>query len=180
MKAIDFVTEISKIMPDKLDIKKNTDYSDEFIDAYIKDLRIVKKNTNVNISSNNAIIDLIFNYDLTNLRILTVSFNKDTDTLEDDKYIYVGWAEAFPIAILKKTGEIIELDWEDPTYIISYMAKNQSLFLDILIEIEKLNQKDIFDSITEDEKKENLKRINIIAGGDKYSWFLSNFDNEEI
>lgn len=43
MKAIDFVTEISKIMPDKLDIKKNTDYSDEFIDAYIKDLRIVKR-----------------------------------------------------------------------------------------------------------------------------------------
>ena len=49
-----------------------------------------------------------------------------------------------------------------------------------LIEIEKLNQKDIFGSITEKEKKENLKRINIIAGGDKYSWFLSNFDNEEI
>ena len=117
---------------------------------------------------------------MTNLRILTVSFNKDTDTLENDKYICVGWTEAFPIAILKKTGEIVELDWEDPTYIISYMAKDQCSFLDILIEIEKLNQKDIFDSITEKDKKENLKRINIIAGGDKYSWFLSNFDNEEI
>ena len=89
-------------------------------------------------------------------------------------------AEAFPFAILKETGEIVELDWEDPTYIISYMAKDQSSFLDILIEIEKLNQKDIFGSITEKEKKENLKQISIIAGGDKYSWFLSNFDNEEI
>lgn len=180
MKAINFVTEISKIKPNKSEIKKNTDFSDEFIDAYINDLQIVKKSTNVSISADNAIIDLIFNYDLTNLRILTVSFNKDTDTLEDDKYIYVGWAEAFPFAILKETGEIVELDWEDPTYIISYMAKDQSSFLDILIEIEKLNQKDIFGSITEKEKKENLKQISIIAGGDKYSWFLSNFDNEEI
>ena len=153
MKAINFVTEISKIKPNKLEIKKNTDFSDEFIDAYINDLQIVKKSTNVSISADNAIIDLIFNYDLTNLRILTVSFNKDTDTLEDDKYIYVGWAEAFPFAILKETGEIVELDWEDPTYIISYMAKDQSSFLDILIEIEKLNQKDIFGSITEKEKK---------------------------
>lgn len=143
-------------------------------------MQIVKKSTNVSISADNAIIDLIFNYDLTNLRILTVSFNKDTDTLEDDKYIYVGLAEAFPFAILKETGEIVELDWEAPTYIISYMAKDQSSFLDILIEIEKLNQKDIFGSITEKEKKENLKQISIIAGGDKYSWFLSNFDNEEI
>ena len=180
MKAINFVTEISKIKPNKLEIKKNTDFSDEFIDAYINDLQIVKKSTNVSISADNAIIDLILNYDLTNLRILTVSFNKDTDTLEDDKYIYVGWAEAFPFAILKETGEIVELDWEDPTYIISYMAKDQSSFLDILIEIEKLNQKDVFGSITEKEKKENLKQISIIAGGDKYSWFLSNFDNEEI
>ena len=49
-----------------------------------------------------------------------------------------------------------------------------------IIEIEKLNQKDIFGSITEKEKKENLKQISIIAGGDKYSWFLSNYDNEEI
>ena len=46
--------------------------------------------------------------------------------------------------------------------------------------LEKLNQKDIFGSITEKEKKENLKQISIIAGGDKYSWFLSNYDNEEI
>jgi len=35
MKAINFVTEISKIKPNKLEIKKNTDFSDEFIDAYI-------------------------------------------------------------------------------------------------------------------------------------------------
>ena len=46
------------------------------------------------------------------------------------------------------------------------MAKDQSSFLDILIEIEKLNQKDIFGSITEKEQKENLKQISIIAGGD--------------
>ena len=51
MKAINFVTEISKIKPNKLEIKKNTDFSDEFIDAYINDLQIVKKSTNVSISA---------------------------------------------------------------------------------------------------------------------------------
>ena len=45
MKAINFVTEISKIKPNKLEIKKNTDFSDEFIDAYINDLQIVKIQT---------------------------------------------------------------------------------------------------------------------------------------
>ena len=45
MKAINFVTEISKIKPNKSEIKKNTDFSDEFIDAYINDLQIVKKST---------------------------------------------------------------------------------------------------------------------------------------
>ena len=85
MKAINFVTEISKIKPNKLEIKKNTDFSDEFIDAYINDLQIVKKSTNVSISADNAIIDLIFNYDLTNLRILTVSFNNNSSLKFDIK-----------------------------------------------------------------------------------------------
>ncbi len=175
MKAINFVTEISKIKPNKLEIKKNTDFSDEFIDAYINDLQIVKKSTNVSISADNAIIDLIFNYDLTNLRILTVSFNKDTDTLKDDKYIYVGWAEAFPFAILKETGEIVELDWEDPTYIISYMAKDQSSFLDILIEIEKLNQKDIFGSITETSNPQPIGFSGILLAKRQNSFYCTYF-----
>ena len=97
MKAINFVTEISKIKPNKLEIKKNTDFSDEFIDAYINDLQIVKKSTNVSISADNAIIDLIFNYDLTNLRILTVSFNKDTDTLEERRFkVKTKWNDQYP------------------------------------------------------------------------------------
>ena len=172
MNAIDFVSSISKITPKKSDIKENTGFSDSFVDTYINDMRIVKKISDVNIADNNAILNLIYNYDLTKFSILSISFNKAEDIVEDENYIYIGWVEAFPFAIAKKTGEIVELAWEDPTFIVSYMAKDQCSFLDILIEMEKLNQKDILGSIN-CERQNELQQILNIAGGDKYTWAIS-------
>ena len=69
---------------------------------------------------------------------------------KNDQFIYVGWVEAFIVAILKETGEIVETDWEDPCYIINYIAKSQSSFLDVLVELEKQSQKILFGSATEE------------------------------
>ena len=170
MNAIDFVNAISIIASNY--VSANNDFAKIIID----DLTICKKNTNVNVPSNNALIDLIFNYDISKLRILTISFNQEEEIKEDEKYIYVGWAEAFPFAISKETGEIVELDWEDPNYIISYMAKNQNSFLDVLCEIEKLNQRELLENITHKDRKEIIDKIQEIAGGTKYSWFRYLFE----
>ena len=42
------------------------------------------------------------------LRFRIFKFNKEDNVTENDKFIFVGWAEAFPFAISKQTGEIVE------------------------------------------------------------------------
>lgn len=169
MDATNFVKAISLLIPNKQDILKKTTCSEEFIDIYIQDLSIRKKATHTAVSPDFPIIDLFFNYDLSKLRVQHYSFNEADDVTENDRFIYIGWCDAFLLAILKETGEIVEADWAEPYYIISYIAKDQSAFLDVLVEMEKLSQKLVFGSVTEKEENEINKYIQSIAGGSKYN-----------
>ena len=169
MNAKEFVKAIAEITPSKEKIQGNGLFSEEFIETYISGLHIKEKTTHIDVSADNAIIDLILNYDLSELEILALTFNAEENLVEDEKYIYVGWIEAFPFAILKSTGEVVEVDWEDSNYIVSYLAVDQQCFLNVLIEVEKLNQRSVFSSINSDEEKEILRKIQEIAGGRKYS-----------
>lgn len=85
---------------------KKTTCSEEFIDIYIQDLSIRKKATHTAVSPNFPIIDLIFNYDLSKLRVQHYSFNEADDVTENDQFIYISWCDAFLLAILRETGEI--------------------------------------------------------------------------
>ena len=49
------------------------------------------------------------------------------------------------------------------------MAKDQSSFLDFLVELEKLNQQILFHGMTEDEKEVELQKLLPKLGGDKYA-----------
>lgn len=169
MDATNFVKTIFLLIPNKQDILRKTTCSEEFIDIYIQDLSIRKKATHTAVSPDFPIIDLIFNYDLSKLRVQHYSFNEADDVTENDRFIYIGWCDAFLLAILKETGEIVEADWADPCYIISYIAKDQSAFLDVLVEMEKLSQKLVFGSVTEKEENEINRYIQSIAGGSKYN-----------
>ena len=169
MDATNFVKTISLLIPNKQDILRKTTCSEEFIDIYIQDLSIRKKATHTAVSPNFPIIDLIFNYDLSKLRVQHYSFNEADDVTENDRFIYIGWVDAFLLAILKETGEIVEADWADPCFIVSYIAKDQGAFLDVLVEMEKLSQKLVFGSVTEKEENEINKYIQSIAGGSKYN-----------
>lgn len=159
MDATNFVEKISQLVPNKQDILRNTTCSEEFADIYIQDLSIKRKATHTDVSPNFPVIDLIFNYDLSKLRIQVYSFNDVDDVAENDQFIYVGWVEAFLLAILKETGEIVATDWANPCSIVSYIAKNQGAFLDVLVELEKFSQKLVFGFITEKEENEINKYI---------------------
>lgn len=113
MDATNFVKAISLLIPNKQDILKKTTCSEEFIDIYIQDLSIRKKATHTAVSPNFPIIDLIFNYDLSKLRVQHYSFNEADDVTENDQFIYIGWCDAFLLAILKETGVIVEADWAE-------------------------------------------------------------------
>ena len=57
----------------------------------------------------------------------------------------------------------------DEEFIICYMAKDQSSFLDFLVELEKLNQQILFHGMTEDEKEVELQKLLPMLGGDEYA-----------
>lgn len=147
MNATNFVESISQIIPDKQELLRSTNFSEDSIDQCLKELHIHKKVTHTEISPLYPVLDLIFNYDLSNLCIQNYKFNEEKDIVESDQFIYVGWVEAFLIAISKETGEIVETDWEAPNFIVSYIAKDQSSFLDALVELEKLSLKRLFQTI---------------------------------
>lgn len=173
MDASDFYEEIQRIIPSR---EKFNHLSNEFMNSYLNDLRIVKKEESTfknYFNDDDVIFDLIYNFDVSNLRIQVFSFADIKNLIENEMYIYFGWREAFPLGILKRTNEIVELDWENPNKIISFAAKNQSKFLDALIELEKLNQKRMFSEIDSQARKSILNNFGKYAGGDKYNTFYT-------
>ena len=171
MNATDFVKTFIEITPTKKDYQEKAPDLDSIIDILVNNHKIGKKNVHTDVPEKDAILDLIFNYDVSSLEIQNFKFNKEDDVTENDNFIFVGWEEAFPFAISKQTGEIVETDWGTPDYIVNYLAKDQEAFLEALIELEKLDQKRLFDSITDEEEDEFAKKIQSIIGGEKYQLY---------
>lgn len=171
MNATNFVKTIIEITPTRKDYEEKTPDLDGFIDILINNHKIGKKDVHTDVPEKDAILDLIYNYDVSSLEIQIFKFNKADDVTENDKFIFVGWAEAFPFGISKQTGEIVEVDWGDPDYVVNYLAKDQEVFLEALVELEKLDQKRLFDSITDEEENEFAKKIQSIIGGEKYQLY---------
>lgn len=169
MTAKEFVEEIHRIAPSREMLQNK---SAGFVEYYLKGFQIQPNNEEkIDIESKDAVIDLIFNYDVSDLLIQIISFMDKSKIVENDDFIYFGWREAFPLGIQKKTGEIVEVDWDSPDYIVSYGAKDQLLFLDALIELQKLNLKRLYGEINNNEREKVLKKIGIYAGGEKYNKF---------
>lgn len=135
-----------------------------FAQIYLGELHIGDKKGHRITEPNDAVIDLINNYDVSKLTIMIFSFVKSDDLRETDRFIYFGWREAFPLAILKETGEIVEIDWADDERIMSYIAKGQQSYLDLLFALEQNSQSAIFS----DKSKWSIEHLANIAGGNKY------------
>lgn len=135
-----------------------------FAQIYLGEMHIVDKKGHRITEPNDVVIDLINNYDVSKLTIMIFSFVKSDDLRETDRFIYFGWREAFPLAILKETGEIVEIDWADDERIMSYIATDQQSYLDLLFALEQNSQSAIFS----DKLKWSIKHLANIAGGNKY------------
>lgn len=135
-----------------------------FAQIYLGDLFIGDKKEHRITDPNDAVIDLINNYDVSKLTIMIFSFVKSDDLRETDRFIYFGWREAFPLAILKETGEIVEIDWDDDERIMSYIATDQQSYLDLLFALEQNSQSAIFS----EKNKWGIEHLTNIARGSKY------------
>lgn len=161
MTAAEFVTSIRAITPNESEFSM---MPEDFAQIYLGELHIGDKKGHRITEPNDAVIDLINNYDVSKLTIMIFSFVKSDDLRETDRFIYFGWREAFPLAILKETGEIVETDWADDERIICYVAKDQQAYLELLFALEQNSQSAIFS----EKNKWGMEHLTNIAGGSKY------------
>lgn len=161
MTAAEFVTAIRAITPNESEFSM---MPEGFAQIYLGELHIGDKEGHRITEPHDAVLDLIFNYDVSTLTIMIFSFNTSDDLRETDRFVYFGRREAFPLAILKKTGEIVEIDWADDERIVSYVAKNQQAYLDLLYALEQNNQS----AICLGKNKWYIEHLTNIAGGSKY------------
>ena len=161
MTAAEFVTSIRAITPNESEFSM---MPEDFAQVYLGGLFIGDKIGHHTIEPNDAVIDLILNYDVSKLTIMIFSFSKSDDLRETNRFVYFGWREAFPLAILKETGEIVETDWADDERIICYVAKDQQAYLELLFALEQNSQSAIFS----EKNKWGIEHLTNIAGGSKY------------
>lgn len=161
MTAAEFVTAIRSITPSESDFSM---MPEGFAQVYMGELFIGDKLNHRTIKPNDAVIDLILNYNVSKLTIMLFSFTHSDDLRETDKFVYFGWREAFPLAILKETSEVVETDWADDERIVSYIAKNQQAYLNLLYALEQNSQSTIFLG----NNKWDIEHLTNIAGGSKY------------
>ena len=165
MNADQFYREILSLKPSVSDFVND---SIEYAKWYIEQLKIVPMEIPYKAMPNDPVLDLIGRYDVSSLCIQFFEFFYPGGVGITDDFIYFGNKEASLLAIEKATGQIAEMD-PDEEFIICYMAKDQSSFLDFLVELEKLNQQMLFHGMTEDEKEVELQKLLPILGGDEYA-----------
>ena len=165
MTAAEFVTAIREITPNE---SKFSMMPEGFAQIYLGDLFIGDKKGHIITEPNDAVINLINNYDVSKLTIMIFSFVKSDDLRETDRFIYFGWREAFPHPILKKTGEVVEIDWADDKRIMSYIAKDQQSYLDLLFALQENSLSTLFS----ETQKCDMEHLVNIAGGSKYQHHL--------
>lgn len=166
MTAAEFVTAIREITPYE---SRFTKMPEGFAQIYLDDLFIGNKRVHTNVEPENAIIDLTSNYDVSKLTIMIFSFNKSDELKETEPYTFFGRREAFPLAIHKATGEIVEIDWADDERVVSYIAKNQQSYLDLLFALQENSLSTLFS----DRQKWSAEQLADIAGGSKYQAHLT-------
>ncbi len=161
MNANNFIQELSLLTSS---LNELNGYSEKFInnllDSYnLKPLKIVQ-------DTDMPIIDLISSCDVSKVDISMIRFNEKIEHTKS--FLIFGRLDAFPLAINEVSGEIVELDWDNLNFVVSYCSKDQTSFLDCLIEVEKVNLLKFKNAISEIDLKEEISRIAKLSGGNKY------------
>ncbi|MBD5188678.1 MAG: hypothetical protein HDS95_00120 [Bacteroidales bacterium] len=166
MTAAEFVSAIREITPDESKFSK---MPEGFAQMYLGDLLIGDKEEHHIIEPKKAVIDLMVNYDVSPLTIMIFSFNNSDELKDTELFTFFGWREAFPLAIHKAIGEIVEVDWADDNRIVSYIAKDQQSYLDLLFSLQENSLSTLFS----DRQKWSTEELAEIAGGYKYQPHLT-------
>ncbi len=156
MTASEFVTAIKAITPNECEFSM---MPEGFAQIYLEELFIGNKKAHTIIKQNDAVIDLVCNYDVSKLTIMIFRFNKSDELKETERFIYFGWREAFPLAILKETGEIVEIDWADDERIMGYFALEENSLSGIISKKNKWDTEHLVSVAGGVKYKENVMEL---------------------
>lgn len=156
MTASEFVTAIKAITPNECEFSM---MPEGFAQIYLEELFIGNKKAHTIIKQNDAVIDLVCNYDVSRLTIMIFRFNKSDELKETERFIYFGWREAFPLAILKETGEIVEMDWADDERIMGYFALEENSLSGIISKKNKWDTEHLVSVAGGVKYKENVMEL---------------------
>ena len=143
-------------------------YVDERIEAYCPK---PKKNQTQNIYgfSNDPLILLVNNYDLSKTEIGMISF--DSEVTENEDYFYVGKVEVDYLCISKISHEVVVLPFEDQLSVAYRCSQNSFLFLESLVVAAKFLSKCSVDEDTYNNQNQICYIAEIcsdLAGGRTY------------
>jgi hypothetical protein len=139
------------------------EYVQERLLMYILEKRFL------NITFGDSLLDLVANYDLTNLRIGMVRFNDEVR--EDDNYYHIGNVEVDFLMKNKMSGIIEVLEFDQPSHVLWKCASNGDAFLDALLLCDSYLTNCIFDDALFDNDEVRLAMISECAekaGGIEY------------
>lgn len=172
MTAAAFVEQIKEFAVTKEDLK-NADFPDEFAGMLANGYRYTSLGKIKN--SANEIINLISNYDMSQVEIGMISFNKEIE--ENEGFIFFGKVELDLLAVSKGNNEIVIVDYSSPDDIIQYCASNSSRFLDAMMAAWRATTEFLMDEEKADDYEYREQVINTcteLAGGDAYFDFYDN------
>lgn len=166
MTAQEFVKQITTLKP-KVEEVIGLDYSDDFLDHWLKGFDITPIANNV---YDDPLITLIKNYDVSSLSICDITL--DPEFQEDDDFFFFGW-NTFPDrqAIYKPSGRIVSYDGFGER-ITFQCAENSAKFLDALVEVMKFSKERMLNDYQDEEIDKQTVQVAYIAalkaGGEEY------------
>ncbi len=101
MTAAGFVTAIREITPDE---SRFTKMPEGFAQIYLDELFIGNKSIHTNVEPENAIIDLMSNYDVSKLTIMIFSFNRSDELKDTELFIFLDGERLFRLQFIKRPG----------------------------------------------------------------------------
>lgn len=93
MTASEFVTAIKAITPNECEFSM---MPEGFAQIYLEELFIGNNKAHTIIKQNDAVIDLVCNYDVSKLTIMIFRFNKSDELKETERFIFFWMERGFP------------------------------------------------------------------------------------
>jgi hypothetical protein len=126
-----------------------------------------RKNSAQNAFSDDPLVQLVNDYDVTRTEIGMISFESEVKESED--YYYVGRFETDFLCVAKVSKEVVILRFDDPSSVMYICAQNSGVFLEVMIFAAKYLEKRMIEQLDNSHIDCSMaENCSELAGGARY------------